>query len=267
MRNVAEILKVVPSRASERQQVADEVADLANEARTHDSAMAVLLERLADAIRQSRHDEAKGFIGAIDPRATAEAMTGRRSQIWDILEVARNVLVFAPIAVTWFGLSTATDAYQKLVAQKPEMVARPFLLLWQEAFEGITPVLGFSTLALIDASLIALLIVLSLVIHIRADVRGAGERVQAVVKESQIRSVLGHASGLASTSVTGGEADEMLDQMAAEERRVFERAIEREQQLFDLEGIIHELARSVNDLSRAVDTLSKSNAKDDVRSR
>lgn len=254
---MAEILKVVPSRATERQRVAEEVADLAAEVQPHDAAIAVLLERLAEAVRQGRHDEAKGYAAAIDPRATAEVATGHRSPIWGILEVARNVLVFSPIAVTWYGLSTATDAYARLLAQRPEFLERPFLLLWQESFHGVGSVISFSTLAAIDAALIGLLIALSLAIHVRSDVRDARTRVTSLLKESQIRATLAHATGMASSGLGSDEADELLDQMAAEERRVFERAIEREQQLYDLEGAIAELRASAAELSEAAKTLAE----------
>lgn len=253
---MAEILKVVPSRATERQRVAEEVAELAADVRPHDGAIAVLLERLADAVRQGRHDEAKGYAAAIDPRATAEVIEGQRSPIWGILEVARNVLVFAPIAVTWYGLATATDAYAKLLAQQPDLMGRPFLLLWQETFHGVGGVLSFSTIASIDAALIGLLIVLSLVIHVRADVRDARTRAAALLRESQIRATLAHATGMASSGLGADEADELLDQMAAEERRVFERAIEREQQLYDLEGAIAELRESAAELSEAAKAIA-----------
>src|SRR2546428_6418959 len=89
---------------------------------------------------------------------------------------------------------------------------------------------------MIDASLIALLILLSLVIHIRADVRDVATRTQALLKESQIRGLLGHATSLATSELPDTEADAILDAMAAEERRIYERAMEREQQLFDMEA-------------------------------
>jgi len=231
--------------------VAEEVADLAAEVLPRDGAIAMVLERLAEAVRQGRHDEAKGYAAAIDPRATAETITGQRSPIWGFLDVARNVLVFAPIAVTWYGLATATDAYAKLLAQQPDLMGRPFLLLWQESFQGVGSVLSFSTIASIDAALIGLLIVLSLVIHVRADVRDASTRAAALVKESQIRATLAHATGVASSGFGSDQGDELLDQMAAEERRVFERAIEREQQLYDLEGVIGELRASAVALAEA----------------
>src|SRR6184192_3914564 len=109
------------------------------------------------AIRDDNREEVQGYAGAIDPHAVAELLVYTRSTFWGLVEVARNVLVFAPIALTWYGLSTATDAYQKLISAKPDLVTRPFLLLWQEGFEAVG-VLKFSTLAIIDASLIGVLI-------------------------------------------------------------------------------------------------------------
>jgi hypothetical protein len=266
---LAEILKVVPPRATERQRVADSVAQLASEAQPHDAAVAVVLERLAEAVVLGRADEAKAYAAAVDPRAAAEIITGRRNPIWAILEVARNVLVFAPIAVTWAGLSTATSAYAALLAERPELSDRPFLLLWEQGFHGVGNSIIFSTLATIDAVLIGLLIVLSLAIHIRADVRDVGTRAAALLKESQIRATLAHATSVAANSLGTAEADELLDQMAAEERRLFERSIEREQQLYDLEGAIADLRQSAADLSRAARSIRGSRgapeADEDVR--
>lgn len=260
---MAEPLKVVRQQTSERQRVAGEVGELAAEVLAHDAGIAVLLERLADAVRLGRGDDAKAYAAAIDPRATAEVIVARRSPIWGFMEVARNVLVFAPIAVTWYGLSTATDAYAKLLAQRPELGERPFLLLWEQGFLGVGRSIVFSTLASIDAALIGLLILLSLAIHVRADVRDARTRAASLLKESQIRLTIAHATSVAASGLAGDEADALLDQMAAEERRVFERAMEREQQLYDLEGAIAELRKSAADLARAAELLGRQ----DVRSR
>ena len=43
--------------------------------------------------------------------------------------------------------------------------------------------------------------------------------------------------------------------MAAEERRIYERAMEREQQLFDLEGAVRELRAAAAQLARVAETL------------
>ena len=244
------------TRAEERGRTAAEIEVLAAESRSTDPAVGTVLTRLADAVRRGDRDEIHGYADAVDARVVAEMLTGKRGWIWGAFEVARNVLVFAPIMVTWFGLSRATDAYSILLTAKPELAAKPFLLLWEQGFEAAPGVVTFSTVAIIDASLIALLILLSLVIHIRADVRDVATRTQALLKESQIRGLLGHATSLATSELPDTEADAILDEMAAEERRIYERAMEREQQLFDMEAAVGELRDAARTLARAAESIA-----------
>lgn len=242
---------VVPSRANERQLVADQVGALAREVAEHDAAVGTVLDRLAEAVRRGRPEETKGYAGAVDARAIAELLLGRRHAVWGALEVARNVLVFAPIAVTWFGLSTATDAYAKLLDVRPELVTKPFLLLWQAGLPGT---MHFSTLALIDALLIGILIVLSLFIHVRSDMQDATTRTRVLLRESEIRALVAHATSAAAPSVVGDDAaDALVDEMVAEERRIYERAMEREQRLFDMEDAIAKLSDAADKLARAAE--------------
>lgn len=206
-------------------------------------------------MRLGKHEETRAYAAAVDPRVIAELLFHRRSTLWGILEVARNVLVFAPIAVTWYGLSTASLGYAKLLDERPDFSTRPFLLLWEQGFEG-AGVLNFSTVAAIDASLIGLLIALSLVLHVRSEFRDPATRARALLKESEIRGLVGHATSLASNDLSAPDAEEILDEMVAEERRIYERAMEREQQLFDLESAVRELRQAAAELVCAADTLS-----------
>jgi len=237
-------------RAAERDRTADQLAVLSGEVAERDAALATLISRLAVAIRDDNREEVQGYAGAIDPHAVAELLVYTRSTLWGLIEVARNVLVFAPIALTWFGLSTATDAYQKLISTKPDLVTRPFLLLWQEGFES-AGVLKFSTLAIFDAGLIGVLIVLSLLIHYRAEIHDVGLRTQVLLKESELRGLIAHALSLSTTDLDLPASAELIDQMVAEERRIYERAMEREQRLFDLESTVRELRAAAADLARA----------------
>jgi hypothetical protein len=232
-----------------REPVAQQLGELATSVRKRDAAVGELLARLATAVKDGRYDEVKAYAAALDPRSLAELLMVRRSALWAVLEVIRNTLVFAPIAVTWFGLATASAAYETLLKARPELISRPFLLLWQESFEGTSAVLSFSTLAIIDASLIALLIVLSLVIHVRADVRDVSTRTRVLLRESEIRLLLGHALSLsAGPSLTDASADSVLDE-------IYERAMEREQQLTDLQGVVRDLRVAADDLARAARAL------------
>jgi hypothetical protein len=240
----------------DRQATAEALQRLADEATAREPSLGTVIARLADAVRQGRTTEAAAYTGAVDPRGLAELLAGKHSRLWAILEVIRNVLVFAPIAVTWFGLSIAASAYAQLLGERPDLVSRPFLLLWQEGFEGRL-LLNFSTLAITDASLIGVLIVLSLALHIRSEVRDAQVRTQALLKESEIRALLGHVSSLGALDFGTGDAETILADMAAEERRIYERAVEREGQLFDLEGAIERLRDAAIRLERAAESLAR----------
>lgn len=240
----------------DRQATAKALQRLADEATAREPSLGTVLARLADAVREGRTTEAAAYTGAVDPRGLAELLAGKHSRLWAILEVIRNVLVFAPIAVTWFGLSIAASAYAQLLGERPDLVSRPFLLLWQEGFEGRL-LLNFSTLAITDASLIGVLIVLSLALHIRSEVRDTQVRMQALLKESEIRALLGHVSSLGALDFGTGDAETILADMAAEERRIYERAAEREGQLFDLEGAIERLRDAAIRLERAAESLAR----------
>ncbi len=240
----------------DRQGTAEALQRLADEATAREPSLGTVLARLADAVREGRTTEAAAYTGAVDPRGLAELLASKHSRLWAVLEVIRNVLVFAPIAVTWFGLSIAATAYAELLTARPDLVSRPFLLLWQEGFDGRLG-LNFSTLAITDASLIGVLIVLSLALHVRSEIRDAQVRTKALLKESEIRALLGHVSSLGALDFGTGDAESILADMAAEERRIYERAVEREGQLFDLEGVVERLRDAAMRLERAADSIAR----------
>src|SRR5439155_1101500 len=78
----------------------------------------------------------------------------------------------------------------------------------------------------------------SVAVRRRADVGDGASRTQARLKESQIGGLLGRATSLATSEVRDTEGDAMLDGVAAEERGIYERAMEREQQVFDMEAAV-----------------------------
>jgi len=254
---LAQVKSISPAeaRTSEQEYTADQWVELARVVAERDAALATLLGRLAAAVRTDHREDVQGYAGAIEAHSLAELLVFSRAAIRGFIEVARNVLVFAPIAVTWYGLSTATDAYAKLISQRPDLVTRPFLLLWQEGFESAAGVMRFSTLAIVDAGLIGLLIVLSLLIHFRIDVRDVALRTRVLLKESEIRGLLAHTLSLSSDDADLPASTVLIDQMVAEERRIYERAMEREQRLYDLEATAKELRAAAADLARAAESL------------
>jgi hypothetical protein len=240
----------------DRGTTATKLRALSEEALVREPSLGTLLGRLADAVAEGRMTEATGYIAAIDARGLAELLAGAHSRLWAVLEVLRNVLVFAPIAVTWMGLSLAAGAYADMLAARPELVSQPFLLLWEQGFGGRLA-FNFGTLALIDASLIGILIALSFALHVRSELRDVSFQTGVLLKESEIRALLGQASSLGALDVSGTDAETILADMAAEERRIYERASEREGQLFALEGVVDRLADAAARLERAADSLAR----------
>lgn len=85
----------------------------------------------------------------------------------------RNVLVLAPVLLTWFALAEASRAYAAYIAINPDAVSQPFLLLWENRFGGLASPLAptFSAVALVDAILLAAIIALTVYAHGKRDDR------------------------------------------------------------------------------------------------
>jgi len=108
----------------------------------------------------------------------------------------RNVLVLFPILLTWFALAEASKAYNAYLAQNPDEVRQPFLLLWERGFGGMASRFApsFSTVALIDAVIIAGIIGLTLYSHGRREAREAQIDQSAERLQTDLDNVLAEAS-------------------------------------------------------------------------
>jgi hypothetical protein len=108
----------------------------------------------------------------------------------------RNVLVLMPILLTWFALAEASKAYNAFLAQNPDEIRQPFLLLWERGFGGFSSPLApsFSTVALIDAVLIAVIIALTLYSHGRREAREEKIDQTAERFQADLDNVLAEAS-------------------------------------------------------------------------
>ena len=108
----------------------------------------------------------------------------------------RNILVLVPILLTWFALAEASRAYSAFISLHPDEVRQPFLLLWEQGFGGqasrFAP--SFSTVALIDAVLIAFIIGLTLYSHGRREAREEKVDQTAQRLQADLDNVLAEAS-------------------------------------------------------------------------
>ena len=97
-----------------------------------------------------------------DMLPTPEIQSGRLlSRIARVLAVARNVLVFVPVALTWLAIQNATDAFGKWAEGKNEDVN--FLQFWQNGYGVLADHFRIQTIAKIDFILITMIVVATLV--------------------------------------------------------------------------------------------------------
>lgn len=107
----------------------------------------------------------------------------------------RNVLVLLPLLVTWFAFYEASRAYDRYLADNPEEAGQPLLVLWQRGFGGELPWWSrFSQVALIDACIIGLIIVLTFISEGRRDKRDDEIAMSANRFQTDLDNVLGSAT-------------------------------------------------------------------------
>jgi hypothetical protein len=102
-----------------------------------------------------------------------------------IADRIRNMLVLLPILLTWFALWEATRAYRSYIDLHPEQIDQPFLLLWQRGFGGHSSFfsMAFSTVAIVDAMIIGVIILLTFYSHGRREAQE--ERIDRTAQKFQ----------------------------------------------------------------------------------
>ncbi len=102
----------------------------------------------------------------------AEQSLRQWSTIVALLEWARNVFILLPITFTWASFWLAAQDYTYAIQNN--LVARTdsFLFIWETRFGGKPnlPTLTFSETAFLDAMLLCIIVVLTLLVHYRRDV-------------------------------------------------------------------------------------------------
>lgn len=131
----------------------------------------------------------------------ARATYQRRAGWVTLLEVLRNVLILMPILLTWYALSQASLAYLEALHRAPELIEKPFLLLWEEGFAGhlgnfLGQPLTFSRVAALDSALIGIMLLLTLVVMIRGSYQSENALRRAVELSAELDDLLWRASRL-----------------------------------------------------------------------
>lgn len=86
------------------------------------------------------------------------------SKFIQIIELLRNSLILVPISLTWLSLAYSVSLFATL----PSSDSFPFLILWEQGFGGQMPdYLRFSQVAIIDASLVGVIIIFTLIDNVK----------------------------------------------------------------------------------------------------
>ena len=214
----------------------------------------------------------------IEPEVIVEHYKNQRRTDWVIasMEWVRNTLIFAPLVVTWYGISQAVEKYNDLIAANGNDIYKPFLYLWQQGFDG--QLKGWQTLGgLATIDFVILFIVFLLTIGVYSLNNGVKLRREGEAED--IRSTLLHTIAAASlclttrnwqqpTSVIGlvnnsvTRFDQVIGELLKQMQSIDDRQ-ELEQKTFetfrkDLVAIMDTVSKAVTDLKTSNDALRKS---------
>ncbi len=89
------------------------------------------------------------------------------TRLYSMLVLARNILVFVPVALTWLAISKATTAFSLYPAKQTGSVAN-FLQFWEDGYGYLDKKWTISEVALLDFWIIAAVIALTLITPIMA---------------------------------------------------------------------------------------------------
>jgi hypothetical protein len=162
---VKEVEKKAPpaKKLKENELLAEKIRDWARKRKLSKDAY---LNGLADALEAERDLTvwAATDVLAIFPHAYIKPA---ESKVFSALVLVRNVLVFAPVALTWLAISKATTAFAIYTAKATGEVAN-FLQFWQDGYGILGKDWTIGHVAMLDFYIIATVIALTLLTPVMA---------------------------------------------------------------------------------------------------
>jgi len=112
-------------------------------------------------------------------------------------EIGRNITILLPLLWTWLAIGFGVDAYNRLLAtgdvNDARLLGAPFIEQWASGFGGRTWI-TFKWVALVDAALIFLVVLISAVVSVDRKRLDVGIEQEREEKWSELREVLTFAS-------------------------------------------------------------------------
>lgn len=147
-------------KSKEHLEIAQEVANWTKKYNTSNELTKNLVSDLESKSNLHKWAELDPFEFLPIPEASG---SNKKNRIIDNFTVLRNVLVFAPVALTWAAVGQATTAFEKYTAANDGAVVN-FLEFWQNGYGVLDAKWRISEVARLDFILILIVIILTLFI-------------------------------------------------------------------------------------------------------
>ena len=117
---------------------------------------------VSDAIYKNRSLDVWNQFDPLQYLPQVPVQDGASSLKWGrIIGIIRNILVFAPVALTWKGVEQATTAFSKFVSENSGSTLN-FLEFWQNGYDVLPSEWTISNIARMDYMIVGIIILLSL---------------------------------------------------------------------------------------------------------
>lgn len=119
---------------------------------------------LLGALREQKNLPLWAELNPVDYLPRPETKGDRGISVWTRrLSILRGVLLFAPVALTWFAVGQASDGFSRYIDENPAAIVN-FLEFWQDGYGYIAEEWTLTRIAFLDFLIIALVIVLTVVV-------------------------------------------------------------------------------------------------------
>ena len=125
-----------------------------------------LVTALVNDIENGQDLEAWASLDSLEILPPVEYKAGdKQLRLTNLIAIARNILVFVPVALTWIAVSKATTAFEQYTAANPNAVVN-FLEFWQNGYGILSKDWTIGHIALLDGGIIGVVIALSVAVSV-----------------------------------------------------------------------------------------------------
>ena len=197
-----------------------------------------------------------------DPEPKNGRLFGQLSQLLGFL---RNVLVFVPVAITWWAISEATDAFGDYTEQLPEGQEVNFLNFWQNGYgvleDRLLWVVGpkIQEVAIMDFLIIAVVVALTMAsssLAVASDrFSTRGDRLSAIERSRMVLTLVEalDAKRSASPESIAGTIADVLNDLVDASREINAAAL----QLENASGGVAGFSTQIDELSTRIEVFSQ----------